>query len=628
MQISDMPMLDAYERDAIFAIQLILRANRKVIIAYSGGKDSTAVMLMVLNAAKALREQGVSFPPILITHGNTGIENPTVVGLVHSELAKACAFGREHGFVVQAEIATPLLNDTWAVAILGGRKLPTFANASSRDCTVMFKIDPMERLRNRVLREEKGQPRGGPPVTLIGTRFEESDGRAARMTERGETAYTPWVKDKAWFMSPIANWTSDDVWEYIGQFKNGQSKGFTDGQAVWEMYADAGATGTCAIVADMATEALKKTRACGARFGCALCAAVGRDKSLENMLIQPQFSWLRHLNRIQRFIVDTQWDWSRRNWIGRSIKNGYVKILPDTYSPAMMQELLRYCLTADVVEQQAARAKGIAPRFQIVSEEQMLAIDALWSLNGLQERPFSAVKIWDEVYNKRERFYPPELEPTPRTPMPPARYIFAGAGWDGGTYQPYTGLRSALYDMASDEFGGSGCIGRRALADGREVMDVSIAASFGFDSEAMSLFFDFEMDYVLENFYSQPYSKCTSGFFHYVGLNMIQTSEGHVQAHVDRIMRRTNWKLRNELVGDLSVEQLEAKSISKAEMLAELALRPSDAPLIDVKDVDDVVDLVEDMLNQLTLKTSMPEAPIDSIPLPLPKAQQLTFEFA
>jgi DNA sulfur modification protein DndC len=424
-------------------------------------------------------------------------------------------------------------------------------------------------------------------------------------------------------MSPIANWTSDDVWEYIGQYKNGQSKGFTDGVAVWEMYADAGATGTCAIVADMATEGLKKSRACGARFGCAMCAAVGRDKSLENMLMQPQYSWMRNLNRIQRFIVDTQWDWGRRNWIGRSISKGFIKIQPDTYSPAMMQELLRYCLTADVIEYRAALAKGIAPRFQLVTEEQLLAIDALWSLNGLQERPFTAVKIWDEVYNKGMRFYPPEVDPVPRSTKPTARYIYVGPNWDGGTLQAYTGLRSALYDLAGDEFGGSGCMGRRALDDGREVMDVAAATSFGFDPEAMSLFFGFEMEYAIDNFYENPYSRCTAGFFHYVGLNMIQTSEGHVKTHVDRIMRRTAWRLRNGLVGELSQEVLESKSISKAEMLAELAQLPSGAVPGDMLDADEVLDSEDgDVLDLSTIGGPVAQE------LPVSKTQQLTFEFA
>jgi 3'-phosphoadenosine 5'-phosphosulfate sulfotransferase (PAPS reductase)/FAD synthetase len=566
MNVFDIPPLVAYEKEALAAISSILRANRKLIIAYSGGKDSTAVLLMALNAARQLREEGVTFPSILITHGDTGIENPTVVALVRKELKKAIAFGHQHGFGVQAEIARPILNDTWAVSILSGRKLPTFANSSTRDCTVMFKISPMERLRNRILKIEKGQSRGGPPVTLIGTRFEESDGRATRMTERGETAYTPWEKEGAWFMSPIANWTSDDVWEYIGEYKNKKLFGFTDGQAVWDMYADAGATGTCAVVADMATESLKKSRACGARFGCALCAAVGRDKSLENMLLQPQFDYLRHLNRIQRFIVDTQWDWSRRNWVGRTVTNGYIKIEPDAYSPAMLQELLRYCLTADYIEEQAAYRMGIAPRFKLVSQEQLLAIDALWSINGIQEKAFTAVNIWKEVYEDKKKFFPPKIEPVKRTPMPKARYLKVGPNWDSDNPSIYSGLR----DVLQEGFAGPGCVGTRTLEDGRIIANVAKAPSFSFDPEAVDMFFQFEMEFVLRNFHERAYSNCTAGFMHYVRLNMVATSESHIKSHVDRILRRTSWKHRNGLIGTVNPEDFLPKTVSKAEMLKDI----------------------------------------------------------
>lgn len=314
-------------------------------------------------------------------------------------------------------------------------------------------------------------------------------------------------------------------------------------------------------------------------------------------MLQPQFNWLRHLNRIQRFIVDTQWDWNRRNWVGRSIikaedeekkearralRTGkqrkreqkaidYVKIEPDTYSPAMLQELLRYCLTADLIEERDSRRQGIPPRFQLVTPEQLLAIDALWSLNGIQERPFTAVAIWDEVYNKREQFFPPKLEPVPHTPMPAARYVYVGPDWDHGTQSMYSGFRHVMQEGFAGE---SGCVGTRELSNGLTVMDIDIGTSLGFDTEAMSMFFEFELEYVLRNWYKNPNSSCREGFFHYVRLNMIETSNSHVQAHVDRIMRRTAWRLRHGLVGELSYETLVSKSISKAEMLAELATRP------------------------------------------------------
>lgn len=575
MNAHDIPPLDLYEREAVSAISRILREQRKLIIAYSGGKDSTTVLMLALNAARALSEEGVRFPPILVTNGDTGIENPEVVSLVWKELAKARAFGRQHGFLVQAEIAHPVLNDTWAVSILSGRKIPTFPNSKKRDCTVMFKITPMERLRKRILKSEESEHRGGAPVTLIGTRFEESDGRATRMNERGETTYVPWEKAGSWFMSPIANWAMEDVWEFLGRYKNDEATGFTDAKDVWAMYADAGgAGGTCAVVADMATESLKKSRACGARFGCALCAAVGRDKSLEAMLENPKYDYMRNVNRIQRFISDTQWDWSRRNWVGRTIKNGYINIEPDAYSPAMLQELLRYCLTADCIEERATYRKGIPPRFQLVTQDALMAIDALWSMYGVQDRAFTAIKIWDDVYNKGLRYFPPELEPVKATPKPAARYLKVGANWDGDTPQMYTGLR----DVLQEAFAGPGCKGTRELADGRIVMDVEEAPHLSFDPEGVEMFFQFEYEYVLRNFHEGKGSNCTAGFFHYVRLNVIATSNAHVSAHVDRVLKRTSWKHRQGLIGTVAPCEFLPRTISKRDMLADLE---SQAPALD-----------------------------------------------
>ena len=560
MKNEDFELLISYQEMAIAAITKLLRAGRKLVIAYSGGKDSTATLMIALEAARRLRAEGVSFPPVLLTHGNTGIENPVIHAVAMHEMAKARAYAHHHGFVLQAEVAMPLLNDTWAVAILSGRKLPTFASSADRDCTIMFKGDPMKRLRNRIFKSEKGQYRGGAPVTLVGTRFEESTGRAARMNERKETAFEPWVKDKAWFMSPIALWSSDEVMLYLSYFRDKKLHGFTDAADVLETYQDGGAS-SCVIVAAMATDDLKKKRGCGARFGCSLCAAVGRDKSLEAMVSLPKYEWMKNLNRIQRFIVDTQWDWSRRNWVGRTINNGFVNIEPDTYSPAMLQELLRYCLTADALEEKATYRMGIPPRFQLVTQEQLLAIDALWSINGVQPRPFTAIKIWNEVYNENKRFFPPDIEPVAPSPQPTTRYLPVGDSWDGDGPGAYTGLR----DVLAEGFGGVGCIGSRTLKDGRVVANIAEAKSLEFDREAVDMFFQFEIDYVLR-MHEQGWG-CTQGIMHYIRLNMIATSEGHVQEHLDRIVRRTSWRQRMGLLGTSDVAEILPRTVSKAEML-------------------------------------------------------------
>ncbi|MHB1321867.1 MAG: hypothetical protein ACYCY0_09935 [Acidithiobacillus ferrivorans] len=82
----------------------------------------------------------------------------------------------------------------------------------------------------------------------------------------------------------------------------------------------------------------------------------------------PRYYYLRRLNQLQRFLINTRWDFSRCNWMGRSVDaaDGYMTIAPDVYSPDMLRDLLRYALTIDMEEITTARATGKKPRFQLI----------------------------------------------------------------------------------------------------------------------------------------------------------------------------------------------------------------------------------------------------------------------
>jgi 3'-phosphoadenosine 5'-phosphosulfate sulfotransferase (PAPS reductase)/FAD synthetase len=559
--LDDLPQERLLQVQSESAIARLLQAGHPLLIAYSGGKDSTAVLTLALNAARELKRAGHSVPRIIITHGDTGIENPLVEALAEREMQKARDFGRAHGIDVVAEVARPSLNDSWAVSILSGRRLPTFSNASSRDCTVNWKITPMVRLRKRLLAVAPGQD-AARPVTLIGTRFDESDGRAARMRERGESALEPWEKDGALYLSPIADWTSDDVWGFLGELRSGQLEGFSDSAEIFDLYAQAGGT-SCAVVADMATEGAKKSRACGARFGCALCTAVGRDRSLENMLESDNsLAWLRPLNALQRFLVDTQYDLRRRSWLGRTIDaEGFVKVYPDTYSFGMLSELLRYALTIDVIEARESRAAGLfSPRFQLVSPEALIAIDAQWSLQGIADRPYAAIAIWREVYLQGKRFFPPVGLKFEQKPFPAPRYLYVGEDWENGRRSQYGGMRDALLDLARFD----GDTGHRVLKDGRVILSMESSALFSIDPEGAMMFLDWEAEDALAQHYDQRGASGARAFFHYVELGLLETSTKH-QSVIDAMMRRAAWKRRNGLAGDVSLDQLLAQSICATE---------------------------------------------------------------
>lgn len=568
---------------AEYGIHRLFEAGNAIVLAYSAGKDSSVMLALVLDAALSFQEAGGTLPPILVTHANTGLENPAFQVVANSEIERIRRFATAHNLPVRVDVVQPALNDAWAVRIISGRALPTFANSSTRDCTINWKIKPQERQRKLALAELAAS---GEPVVLVGTRYEESSGRAARMSDRGETDLEIWkqeIRDKDGKLkrtenrlSPLAFWNQEDIWVFLRELMDGERReNYTDGRDVWEVYQDGG-NSTCAVVADDTMKASAK--ACGARFGCSLCV-ISRDKSLENMLeADPKYEYLRNLNKLQRFIYETRDDWSRRQWMGRSIDaEGFIAVEPDTYSSEMTADLLSMSLTIQRDEEIAARRLGIAPRFRLVSATQLIAIDATWSLQAYQERPFEAIRIYHRIYRDGESVYPPEIDGSQfKDKKPTTRYLHVGSNWeDADQLREFTGLRSVVGELAglTGETAG-GCVGTRFTADGRTIMDMGISDFFDVDMEGAGMFFEYEADRVIEEHATSP---VTRAYEYYVQLGVISTSSRHAST-IDQMMRRSMWKLRHG-VTYAAKDELLAYTVSAAERRAGLKAPPGQQTL-------------------------------------------------
>lgn len=542
------------------AIWKVFEAGHKVVCAVSGGKDSGVTLSLALNAAIRHKQAGGE-PSMTILHAETGIDNPEVSVLAHQEIAKAQSYAESHGIVLQVMTARPTLNDLWAVRIIGGRALPTFANSATRDCTISLKIQPMTRAKKALV--AKLTEDDVPPVTLIGTRFDESSGRAARMSERGETEDRPWQGDDGLYMSPIARFTLDDIIEYVGLANAGAIRCYSDFAELMRIY-NASEGATCFVVSVMKEAGAKQGKACGARTGCSLCCAVGVDKSLVNMIESDErYGYMRELNRLQRFLVNTQYDLSRRQWVGRTINEaGYIAVRPDAYHPNMLEALLRYALTIDVREQEAAMRLGIAPRFQLVTLEALIAIDALWSMQGFSDRPFHALSIYREVYLDGRRYDVPDVPMAPKADIQAVRWLHVGNDWDEGRLRLFTGLRDPILDGFAFP-----CMGSlKPLKDGKLVLDVRTEDFFTVDTEGAALLLDFELDRLLEIHDDPKRGLITKGFMTYVEFGTLAFAKNQVGT-VDRILRRTAWKERHGLTGPgYDLDTLMERTISDKEM--------------------------------------------------------------
>lgn len=539
------------------ALTELLRHGSPVCVSWSAGKDSSTVLNLLLSAAAKFKEAGNVVPAIVVTHADTMIENPEMTLYARNEMLQVKRFAREKGLSLTIEIATPNLTNQWSVRVIGGRALPPFPG-TNRDCTLDFKISPMKRLRKSVLKHlAKQSPQGElrEPVVLIGTRYDESEVRAQNMRERGESdiqvrrGVDENGKPSHLFLSPIAWWSSDDVWEYLGMARAGAIQGYSDFDDTFRVYADAMGS-SCVIVAEDMSKAMKASKACGARHGCSLCTVAATDQSMENMLAaDDRYGYMRGLNQLRNFLSATRWDMGRRSWLGRTIKDGYVRIAPDAYSPAMMEELLKYALTIDVREREAASSLRIAPRFQLVGIEQLIAIDAMWSLQAFH-KPFHALNIYNEVMNGA-RWDVPKVAAFPRQPEMPERYLWVGSDWEDGVRGRYTGLNSAMHELAS--FDGGSCMGTKELSDGRTVMDVNTAEMMEVDTESAFFLLD-EIDELLAR-HDDPRSHPTEAYHYYLRLGTLTIKSG-LQGEVDEILRRSDFKFRKGIWGPVDWKTL------------------------------------------------------------------------
>lgn len=537
------------EVQAAAAMTAALRAGHPLAVAYSGGKDSSVLANLALTAVLAVRQAGRR-AMLIVTHADVGaVENPEIRALVRAELGRMRRFADARDVDLRIRVAQPLQFDSFAVRVIGGRALPAFPD-SRRDCTSSWKRVPCERALRQLARELQ---RDGwrEPVLMTGVRRDESTVRAGSIARRGEQAARLWTDQEGrQRLSPLLDWGADDVWAYLGLCRQGAIEAYSDFDDVLRVYQDAGGS-SCVVVADAEME--RHAKPCASRFGCWACTAVREDRSLRQMIDGDprRYGYMRPLAALRDFIARTQYDWSRRQYIGRTIRNGFITIAADTYSPAMLAELLRYALSAQ-------KATGV----EIVSAAQLIAIDARWSLYALAP-PFSALRLWRAV-ERGERWTPRPIEPFQKTPVPRFGLIHVGEDWDDEVRSDLavTGLRDTAWELFADSCGP----GRRTLRNGRSVIDVEATADV--DEEAAWLFLDFEADRMLDG-RTEFEDDWTQGYRTYLRYGLVQPGKG--QSHmIDSILRRSQWRQRHQLHGEQDVAALKRRLTVRFERQGEL----------------------------------------------------------
>jgi DNA sulfur modification protein DndC len=524
------------------ALEAVLLQDKALAVSYSGGKDSATCANLALNAGlRVLRDAGYC-PAIHLLNADTLIENPVVRSLADRELAKVVAFGTRQGLDVQLHVATPTLSSSWPVRVIGGRALPSFAS-SRADCTTDLKLAGLERIKSR-LRAKEG---AGRLVTVIGTRRDESTQRALATTERGECAHTTWFGPEGdERLSPILDWSTDEVWTYLGEAAAGMHPAYSDFTELMAFYGAAG-NSSCAVVADMRAAAHSKP--CGARAGCAFCLRVSADRSAENMVEhEPEkYAFLAPLLRLRNFLADVQWRWDLRNYVGRTIDAaGMVTIRPDQYSPDFCKQLLRYLLTA----QDDANRLGAPAPFRALGLRELVAIDFFWSLRALHP-PYTALAVYLEHRQGKREECPVVTYKSPPSPCTEVGKVHVGTSWDEDWHpmRP-TGLRHAVWESFNESCGPD----VRTGSKGQVFMDLPEDVEFDVDEEGAAMFLDFEAERKVAQ-YRDYRGDWTTGAMEYLTYGCVTLAKGQSSA-IDSMLRRAQWLQRHDLHGQRSVEEL------------------------------------------------------------------------
>ena len=358
--------------------------DRPWVIAYSGGKDSTAVLQMIWLAIDSLsRSRRVK--PVEIAYVDTGMEHPAFSGILSETFSKIRQASVSQGMPFRLRVLKPQLKHRYFVSVIGrGYATPTHW---FRWCTKDMRIRPMTRFIKEHVSEY------GQVVIVLGLRRSESHARKETLAKYGsgntfQGSYG--TLSSATAFTPIEDLSVDEVWQFLMQTPCPWGDGNRNLARLYSLASG----GECPSYS--LGDGLNATCG-GSRFGCWTCTVVRRDRAGEGLaedddryeLLLEFRNWLSQM-RYER----------KRRWNVR--RNGAPG--PGPLRLSTRREILR-----KLVEIQTKTG------FPLLLNEELVEIQRLWRLDGDVKE--TAFQIWAEHFDqppmhKRKELY--EIKPLPQ----------------------------------------------------------------------------------------------------------------------------------------------------------------------------------------------------------------------
>jgi DNA sulfur modification protein DndC len=256
-------------------IELFRKFNTKpVVVAYSGGKDSTYLLHHVVELLTKMRTN-----PLVVVYADTMVENPVIHNHAMRFLNKLKTYCDTVGLEAQILVARPEVKNTYWVNVIGkGYPLPNFR---FRWCQDKLKIKPIKKVLSSF----------SSGFILVAVRMDESTARKQSLSKRLNSIELE--RNHLRVFAPMYDITEDEVWEFLIQNRTLWGETYED---VVNLYRTA--RGECPLI----PEKNRFRSGCGMRFGCWVCTVVKEDKTLKNQAVYDET--LRKLYEFRNWLVE------------------------------------------------------------------------------------------------------------------------------------------------------------------------------------------------------------------------------------------------------------------------------------------------------------------------------------
>lgn len=337
------------------------------IIGFSGGKDSTVLLMLTWIALQRLHDKGVRIDSkVYVVCNDTQVENPVISTYVDEVLGYIESAAVESALPIYVKKTIPDVDNTFWVNVIGkGYPVP---NSNFRWCTDRLKIKPTGAFLTKQIDDK------GSAIVLLGTRYSESETRSRTMKKhqvKGKLLSRHNTEMNSFIYAPIRDLSLEEVWYLIRAVPS--PWGF-DNNVLFRIYSDASADDyECpTVVTD------KNHSSCGqSRFGCWTCTVVQNDKSM-TALVNNGYKWLEALLEFRNELQQGRSESDNRMGVTR---DGRHAVSDDgrnigTYNIPYRIELLKRLL--QIQQQLLSDGHNII----LIKQQELIAIQINWYRDG------------------------------------------------------------------------------------------------------------------------------------------------------------------------------------------------------------------------------------------------------